>query len=195
LPAGEGPLRAHFIVLRYSSIALMFLAVIATLMSHSQDDVVVPGALLLAGATAGAISLRLAWAVGFRFLFGAVAVLSAFWAEINDNAPFYVGWGILILGMGALLVGGLSLETSYLATMKARPGKTSVGAVALGRMALMLGIYLLMVMMVGLAAVIVSFVFIMESFPLWAVGVTTVGLVLMVAYLVSKGAVVTDQSG
>ena len=33
------------------------------------------------------------------------------------------------------------------------------------------------------------------SFPLWAVGICTAGLVLMFAYLVSKSAEATDQSG
>jgi hypothetical protein len=195
LPAGADALRVNSLVIRYSSYALLFLAVVIAVLSSSQGDAVLPGALLLAGAVAGAISLHLSWDVGFRGLFGAVTVLSAFWTELDGTEPFYVGWVVLFLGMGALLIGGLSLDMGYLTATKVRSGKNPLGVSAMRRMVLMTGTYLLIVLIISLAAVIASFIFILESFPLWSVGVTTAILVLMFAYIISKSAGASDQSG
>jgi hypothetical protein len=173
---------------------MIFLTAALALVYGPQGNVL-PTAFLLAGASAGAASLHLAWGAGFRILSGAVAIASALWAEINQTTPFYAGWAVLVLGMGALLIGGLSLETRYL--LVSRPGgQTGVGAASLRSMALMLGMYLVAVMMVGLAVMIASFMFVLGSFPLWAVGLTVAGLMLVFAYLVSKSADATgDQSG
>jgi hypothetical protein len=193
-PTGPNTLKLNFLVVRYSAYAMIFLTVVIALSYGPQGNLFLPSVFLLAGALAGTASLHLAWGAGFRTLTGAVAVASALWAQINETTPFYAGWAVLLLGIGALLIGGLSLETRYL--LNSRPGgRTAVGAASLRRMALTLGGYLVTVMVVGLVVMIASLFFILGSFPLWAVGVTTAGLVLILAYLVSKSAEAADQSG
>jgi hypothetical protein len=195
MPAGPDSLTLQFKTLSYVPDAIMFASVIIALMYGNQGFLYLPAVFLLLGAVAGAIALHLGWATPFRLLFGLVTVLSAFWSQMGPASPFYVGWAVLILGMGAIMLGGISLETRYLENSPASSGDTSVGAASIGKMTLMIGAYLLAVTIIGLVAMLVSFLFVLGDFPLWAVGTTTAVLVLMFAYLVSRSAEATDQSG
>ena len=195
MPAGPDPMKVHFKTVSYAPDAIMMTLVIVALIYGDQSFLYLPGVFFFLGVAAGAVALHLGWATHFRLLFGSVTVVSAFWTQMGTSTPFYVGWAVLILGMGAILLGGISLETSYLQTSPASPGDTSIGTASIRRMALMIGAYLLAVTVFGLVAILASFLFVLGDFPLWAVGTSTAMLVLMFAYLVSKGAEAADQSG
>ena len=195
MPAGPDSLKLQFKTVSYVPDAMMLALVIVALIYGNQSFLYLPGVFLFLGTVAGATALHLGWATPFRLLFGLVTILSAFWTQMGTASPFYVGWAVLILGMGAILLGGISLETRYLVTSPASPGDTSMGAASIRKMALMIGAYLLAVTIIGLVALLVSFLFVLGDFPLWAVGTSTAVLVLMFAYLVSRSAEVADQSG
>ena len=195
MPAGPDPLNIHFKTMRYLPDAMMVALVMVALIYGNQGFLYLPAVFLFLGTTVGAISLHQGWASPFRLLFGLVTILSAFWTQMGPASPFYVGWAVLILGMGAILLGGVSLETSYLEISPVSPGDTSIGTTSIRKMALMIGAYLLVVTMIGLVAMLASFLFVLGDFPLWAVGTSTAGLVLMFAYLVSRSAEAADQSG
>ncbi len=181
--------------IRYSSYAMIFAAVLISIGFGGQNLLGLIGPLLLLGATGGAISLHLAWAATFRLLFGLVTVMAALWVQLEAGTPFFMGWAVLMLGMASTMLGGVSLETRYLATTVKDPGPSAIGLVALKRTMLRIGTYLLIVTVVALLTVLGSFAFTLGSFPIWAVGISTAVLVLMLAYLVSKSAEAADQSG
>ena len=174
---------------------MMFAAVLISLGFGGQNLLGFAGPLLLAGAFAGSVSLHLAWANTFRFLYGLVSVMAALWAQLTPETPFYVGWAVLLLGMAGLLLGGVSLETRYLAVRAGSPETDGVGPASLRKTAIRIGTYFFVLTVVSLLAVLSSFALSFGTFPLWAVAVCTAGLVLMFAYLVSKSAEATDQNG
>ena len=195
MPAGPDTLKVHILTIRYLSVATMLVVVFIALIFGSRSFLLLPAIFLLLGIGAGAIALHLGWATLFRVLFGLVSLISALWTQLGTATPFYVGWAALILGMGAIMLGGISLETRYLEISPVSLGDTSIAAASIRKMALMIGAYLLAVTIIGLVAVMASFLFVMGNFPLWAVGTTTAVLILVFAYLVSRSADVADQSG
>ena len=195
MPDGTDPLRDRFLTIRYLAFAMMFAAVLISLGYGGQNLLGFVGPLLLLGAAAGSVSLHMAWASTFRFLYGLVTMMAAFWSQLGTGTPFYVGWTVLLLGMASLLLGGVSLETRYLRTTRKNPGPGVTGLASLRKATLRIGTYLLIVTVVPLLAVLSSFAFVLGTFPIWAVGICTAVLVLMFAYLVSKSAEATDQSG
>jgi hypothetical protein len=195
MPDGTDVLRERFLVLRYSSFAMMFMAVVISLIYGGYGIIAFVGPLLLLGALAGSVSLHLGWATTFRALYGLVTIMSAFWAQLEPTTPFFIGWAVLMLGMGSLLLGGISLDTGYLAIETAEAGPSNVGLASLRRAVVRMGSYLLIVTVVALLAVLSSFIFAFGTFPIWAVGICTAVLVLVFAYMVSRSAEATDQSG
>jgi hypothetical protein len=174
---------------------MIFASVLISLSFGGQNLLGFAGPLLLVGAFAGSVSLHLAWANTFRFLYGLVTVMAALWAQLNVETPFYVGWSVLLLGLTGLLLGGVSLETRYLSMPVKLPGTGGIGPASLRKTMLRIGTYLFVLTVVSLLAVMSSFAFSIGTFPLWAVAVCTAGLVLMFSYLVSKSAEATDQNG
>ena len=195
MPDGEDLLRPGFRAIRYSTYAAMFLAVLISIVFGGQNLLGVAGPLLLLGAAAGSLSLYMAWAASFRFLYGTVTVTAAFWAQLAVGTPFYVGWTVLLLGLAALLLGGVSLETRYLAEERKDIRPRPIGLASLRKAVLRIGAYLFVILVVSLLVVLGSFAFILGQFPIWAVGICTAVLVLMFAYLISQSAGATDQSG
>jgi hypothetical protein len=195
LPDRKDLLRNGFLAIRYSSYSMMFAALLISLGFGGQNLLGFVGPLLLIGAFAGSVSLHLAWANTFRFLYGLVTVMAALWAQLNVDTPFYVGWSVLLLGLAGLLLGGVSLETRYLSSSAKQPETGGIGRASLRKTVIRIGTYLFVLTVVSLLAVLSSFAFSFGTFPLWAVAVSTAGLVLMFAYLVSKSAEATDQNG
>jgi hypothetical protein len=195
VPDGKDPLRNRFLLIRYLAFAMIFAAVLISLGYGGHDLLGLVGPLLLLGAAGGSVSLHLGWASSFRFLYGFVTIMAAFWAQLGTGTPFYVGWAVLILGMASVLLGGVSLETRYLRTVQENPGLGVTGLVSLRKAMLRTGTYLLIVTVVSLLVVLSSFAFVLGTFPIWAVGTCTAVLVLMFAYLVSKSAEATGKSG
>ncbi len=181
--------------IRYSSYAMIFAAVLISIGFGDSNLLGLVGPLFLLGAAGGAVSLHLAWAATFRLLYGMVTVMAALWVQMETGTPFFVGWAVLMLGLTSTLLGGVSLETRYLATTVNDPGQSAIGLVALKRTMLRMGTFMLIVTVAALLAVLGSFVFALGTFPIWAVGISTAVLVLMLAYLVSKSAEAADQSG
>jgi hypothetical protein len=195
VPDGKDLLKIRFLVIRYASFALIFTAVVISLLYGGYAIVAAIGPLLLLGALGGSLSLHLGWAATFRTLYGLVTVMSAFWAQLESTTPFYIGWAVLLLGMAALLLGGVTLETGYLASKVKEPGPGTAGLASLRRVTVRIGTFLLIVTVLSLMAVLSSFAFALGAFPIWAVAICTAVLVLLFAYLVSKSAERTDQSG
>ena len=195
MPDGTDLLKDRFLVIRYSSFAAIFLAVLISLIYGGYAIVAVVGPLLLLGAFAGSLSLHLGWAATFRSFYGLVTVMSAFWAQLESSTPFYIGWAVLLLGMTSLLLGGVSLESRYLSSEVEEAGLEKVGLRSLKRATIRIGTYLLVVTVIALLAALSSFAFVLGTFPIWAVAACTAVLVLLLAYLVSKSAERTDQSG
>jgi hypothetical protein len=123
LPDGKDLLRNGFLAIRFSSYSTMFAAVLISLGFGGQNLLGFVGPLLLIGMFAGSVSLHLAWANTFRFLYGSVTVMAALWAQLNVETPFYVGWSVLLLGLAGLLLGGVSLETRYLSSRRSCRGQ------------------------------------------------------------------------
>jgi hypothetical protein len=195
MSAGPDPLNIHFKTVSYAPDAMMMALVIIALAYGNQGLLILPAMFFFLGTAAGAVALHRGQATQFRLLFGLVTILSAFWGQMGTGTPFYVGWAVLILGMGAILLGGISLETRYLETSPPSPGDTTIGTASMRKMALMIGLYLLVVTVIGLMAMLVSFLFVLGDYPLWAVGTSTAVLVVMFAYLVLRSAEAADQSG
>jgi hypothetical protein len=195
MPYGKDRLRNRFSAIRYSSYAMIFAAVLISLVYGGQNLLGFVGPLLLLGAIGGSVSLHLGWAAVFRFLNGFVTIMAALWAQLSMETPFFVGWAVLLLGMASLILGGVSLETRYLAKTVKDPGPSVIGLVSLKKALLRIGTYLLIVTVAALLTVLSSFAFVLGTFPIWAVGICTAVLVLAFAYLVSKSAEATDQSG
>ncbi len=195
MPDGTDLLRNRFLAIRYSSYAMMFGAVLISLGLGGQNLLGFVGPLLLLGVAAGSVSLHKAWATTFRSLYGLVTIMAAFWVQLGADTPFFVGWTVLMMGMASILLGGISLETGYLATVADDSGMGTIGLESLRMALLRVGTYLFVVIVVGLLTVLSSFAFVLGTFPIWAVGICTAVLVLMFAYLVSRSAEATDQSG
>jgi hypothetical protein len=192
---GKDLLRNRFLATRYSAYVMMFTAVIISLIYGAQGPLVFVGSMLLLGVCAGSFSLDRGWPAIFRTFFGVVTIMSAFWAQWQSDTPFYVGWTVLLLGLTATLLGGIVLETRYLAEKTADPYPEATGLMPLRRVIVRMGSYMLIVTVLSLLAVLSSFVFALGTFPIWAVGICTAVLVLMFAYLVSRSADAADQSG
>lgn len=192
MPDGKDLLRRDHLAIRYAAYTTIFTAVLLSLGLGDRGTLALVGPLLLLGAAAGSVSLHKAWASSFRTLYGIVTVMAAFWAQLSAGTPFYAGWTVLLLGVASILLGGLSLETNYLAE---RAEDVGGGRTSLRRAALRLGAYLFVVSVVALLAVLGSFAFVLGTLPLWALGICTAALVLVFAYLVSQSAQATDQSG
>ena len=195
MPDGKDLLREGFLAIRFASYSMMFTAVLISLSFGGQGLLGFAGPMLLVGAFAGSISLHLAWANTFRFLYGTVTVMATLWAQLNADTPFYVGWSVLLLGLAGLLLGGVSLETRYLSMRATMPETGGIGTTSLRKAVVRIGTYFFVLTVVSLLVVLGSFAFSFGSFPLWAVALCTAGLVLMFAYLVSKSAEASDQSG
>lgn len=188
-------MRSRFLLIRSSSYLLILSTVLVSLLLGDAGLSVLVGSLLLIGAAGGMVSLHMAWGRPFRLLYGSVTVIATFWAQLPKGTPFFLGWTVLLLGMASILVGGASMELSYLRRPTRDPGPGSIGMSSLRRTMLRIGTFMIIVTMTALLVVLGAFAFVLGTFPLWQVAISTALLVISFAYLVSKGAEAGDQSG
>jgi hypothetical protein len=188
-------MRWRLLAIRFTSVGLIFSAVILALIFGDRGLLGFAGPLLLLGAGAGSASLYLAWNETFRFLYGLVTVMSAFWVQLVAGTPFYFGWTVLLLGLASILMGGASLNLRYLAKQTGELGEDRTGPSSIRKAVQRIGAFLFVVTVFSLLVLLVSFIFVLGTFPIWAAAACTAVLVLMFAYLISRSTEEMDQRG